>query len=109
MAEVTLGLDLGTSGVGVVALDRSGQLVAGASRSYPLLTPRPGWTEQRPQDWAAAALEALGEVASQLREAGQGALVTRVLMKRGYGSTVEESREVYKELKALVRADGGRG
>jgi len=36
-----------------------------------------------------------------LREAGLGAQVARVLARRGYGNTLEESREVYKELKAL--------
>ena len=70
MAEVTLGLDLGTSGVKVVALARDGEVVAQATRAYPLLTPQPGWTEQRPEDWAEATLEALADVAGQLRGAG---------------------------------------
>ena len=70
MAEVTLGLDLGTSGVKVVALGRDGQTVAQTTRTYPLLTPQPGWTEQRPQDWAEATLAALREVAGHLQAAG---------------------------------------
>ena len=70
MPEVTLGLDLGTSGVKVVALDAARTAVAQATRSYPLLTPRPGWTEQHPADWVAATLEALRDVAAQLRAAG---------------------------------------
>ena len=70
MPEVALGLDLGTSGVKVVALTAAGQEVAQATRQYPLLTPHPGWTEQRPQDWAAATLDALRDVAGQLRGAG---------------------------------------
>ena len=36
-----------------------------------------------------------------LREEGLGARAARVLSSRGYGNTVEESREVYKDLKAL--------
>ncbi|WP_019586740.1 xylulokinase [Deinococcus apachensis] len=70
MAEVTVGVDLGTSGVKVVALDAARRSVASATRSYPLLTPQPGWTEQRPGDWVAAALDALSEVAGLLREGG---------------------------------------
>ncbi len=70
MAEVTLGLDLGTSGVKVVALGRDGQTLAQDTRGYPLLTPHPGWTEQRPEDWVAATLMALSEVARQLKAAG---------------------------------------
>lgn len=67
---VTLGLDLGTSGVKVVALNAQGQVVAHSSRTYPLLTPRPGWTEQRPQDWENASLDALREIAAQLQALG---------------------------------------
>lgn len=70
MTEVTLGLDLGTSGVKAVALTADGRAVAEATRPYPLLTPQPGWTEQRPQDWAAASLEALRDVAGQLQAGG---------------------------------------
>ncbi|THF70369.1 xylulokinase [Deinococcus sp. Arct2-2] len=70
MAEVTLGLDLGTSGVKVVALGADGGTLAQALRPYPLLTPQPGWTEQRPEDWVAATLEALREVAGVLLAAG---------------------------------------
>ncbi|WP_051935689.1 xylulokinase [Deinococcus sp. YIM 77859] len=66
---VTLGIDLGTTGVKAVALDEGGRTVAQASRTYPLLTPYPGWTEQRPEDWVAAALDALKDLAQQLRDA----------------------------------------
>ncbi len=70
MADVTLGLDLGTSGVKVVALTAGGETLAEAMRPYPLLTPHPGWTEQRPEDWEAATLAALADVAAQLKAAG---------------------------------------
>lgn len=63
---VTLGLDLGTSGVRVIAVTSTGEVVAESSRGYPLLTPKPGWTEQRPSDWAAASLAALRDIAEQL-------------------------------------------
>jgi xylulokinase len=67
MAEaVALGLDLGTSGVRVVAVSIQGELVAEATRSYPLLTPKPGWTEQRPEEWRQASFEALRELAERL-------------------------------------------
>ena len=63
---LALGLDLGTSGVRVVAVDETGTLIAESTRSYPLLTPRPGWTEQRPNEWFAATGAALKDLASQL-------------------------------------------
>ncbi len=66
MAQVALGLDGGTSGVRVVAVDASGNLLAEATQSYPLLTPQPGWTEQNSSDWVEGAFEALREVAAKL-------------------------------------------
>jgi len=67
---VTLGLDLGTSGLKAVAVQADGTQVAEANRSYPLLTPRPGWTEQRPEDWIAAVDSALTELAGTLATLG---------------------------------------
>lgn len=66
MNEVAIGLDLGTGGVRVVAVDRQGQVLAQATRSYPLLTPHPGWTEQHPADWVEASLAALADVAQAI-------------------------------------------
>jgi len=49
-----LGIDIGTSGTKVIAIDESGKLAASASAEYELLTPRPLWAEQRAEDWWAA-------------------------------------------------------
>ncbi|OYT70315.1 MAG: xylulokinase [Armatimonadetes bacterium CP1_7O] len=46
-----LGIDIGTSGVKALLIDRSGKVVASASESYPLFTPQPLWAEQEPDDW----------------------------------------------------------
>ena len=67
MNAIALGLDLGTSGVRVVAVNSQGGIVAQATRSYPLLTPHPGWTEQNPADWVQASLEALAELTQKLQ------------------------------------------
>jgi xylulokinase len=66
LADVVVGLDLGTGGVRVLAVDIQGQVIAAATRSYPLLTPQPGWTEQNPSDWVDASLSALFNVNQQL-------------------------------------------
>jgi xylulokinase len=66
MRDVALGLDLGTSGVRAVAVDLTGKVVAQATRSYPLLSPHPGWTEQNPTDWISASVSALKEVSGQI-------------------------------------------
>lgn len=59
MQPVSIGIDLGTSGVKIIALTPDGQTVASSSATYPLLTPQPGWTEQHPSDWLAGTTQAL--------------------------------------------------
>lgn len=66
MPQVAIGIDLGTSGLKAIAADAQGRTLAEASASYPLHTPRPGWTEQNPADWVEAAHKTLLELAGQL-------------------------------------------
>ncbi|MEH2238989.1 xylulokinase [Nostoc sp.] len=66
MTDIVVGLDLGTGGVRAIAVDLQGQIIAQAMRSYPLLTPQPGWTEQNSSDWVEASLDALFDVTQQL-------------------------------------------
>jgi xylulokinase len=67
-----LGLDVGTSGARAVAVDETGEVVAEASSEYPLHSPRPGWTEQDPEDWWEGAKEALAKVAAGVEVVGLG-------------------------------------
>ena len=66
LQQVTIGLDLGTSGIRAVAVDPQGQRIAQVSYGYSLLTPQPGWTEQHPADWVNACLSALKAISQQL-------------------------------------------
>jgi xylulokinase len=59
-----IGIDLGTSAVKVLLVDRNGTVAAEASRSYPLLHERSGWSEQRADDWVDGTVEALRELTS---------------------------------------------
>jgi xylulokinase len=59
-----LGIDLGTSSTKTVLLDESGNVVAQASASYPLLQPQPNWVEQNPADWWHAVCETIRAVLS---------------------------------------------
>ena len=54
-----LGLDVGTSAVKGVAIDEEGSILAAASAEYPLSRPKPGWSEQDPEDWWRAAEDVL--------------------------------------------------
>lgn len=55
MAAYLLGIDVGTSGTKTILVDLKGKVVTSANEDYPLLTPKPGWTEQNPEDWWQAA------------------------------------------------------
>lgn len=45
-----LGLDIGTSGVKVLVLRDDGAVMGSVTQEYPLYSPRPGWSEQQPEE-----------------------------------------------------------
>ncbi|MBR6918008.1 MAG: xylulokinase [Clostridia bacterium] len=57
-----IGIDLGTSSCKGILVDRSGKICNEKSVSYPVLTPRDGWTEQDPAEW----LDALKTILASL-------------------------------------------
>src|SRR5262245_5861459 len=64
---IVIGIDVGTSGLKAIAVETDrGAAVASAHRDYPISTPHAGWAEQDPEDFAAAAWQALGEIAQAL-------------------------------------------
>ncbi|MFD2612523.1 xylulokinase [Paenibacillus gansuensis] len=54
-----LGVDLGTSSVKVVMVNRSGVVTAEASESYPLIHLQSGYSEQKPEDWVKGTVKAI--------------------------------------------------
>lgn len=64
MTGAVLGIDLGTSGVKAVLVspDETAGRIAEATFSYPVSTPRSGWSEQDPVDWWAATAQAISAV-----------------------------------------------
>lgn len=57
-----IGLDLGTSGLKGLLVEKSGKILREESASYPVLTPKDGWSEQNPEDWLAAAKSVLARL-----------------------------------------------
>lgn len=70
MDALTLGLDVGTTGCKVVALDPGGRVRGTASATYPLLTDASGRAEQHPQALWEAVCRTLKGISGQL-EPGQ--------------------------------------
>ncbi|MBN2581226.1 MAG: xylulokinase [Pirellulales bacterium] len=54
-----LGIDLGTSGAKALLMDTAGKILATASAEHPIAAPRPGWSEQKPDDWWRSATQAV--------------------------------------------------
>jgi xylulokinase len=62
-----LGLDIGTSGVKAAFVDERGTVKGAVTASHPLLTPRPGWAEQKPDDWWKATTRAVTDLLAKTR------------------------------------------
>ena len=59
---VFLGIEFGTSGTKTIAMREDGTILASATAEYPLMSPRPGWSEQNPDDWWDATIETVKKV-----------------------------------------------
>ena len=57
-----VGVDVGTTGVKAIAITPEGEVVASAEEAYSLSMPRPGWSEQDPEDWLRASEKALARL-----------------------------------------------
>ena len=54
-----IGIDLGTSAVKLLLMERNGTIDRVVSEDYPIFFPVSGWSEQNPEDWWAAVLRGL--------------------------------------------------
>lgn len=59
-----IGIDLGTSAAKLLMMNEKGEIQKIVSREYPISFPAPGWSEQNPEDWYAACLDGLRELAA---------------------------------------------
>src|SRR5688500_923119 len=53
-----LGIDIGTSGTKTLICDDEGTVLATAMAEHPIYSPKPGWSEQEPEDWWQATCQA---------------------------------------------------
>ena len=57
-----IGIDLGTSAAKLLLMDELGEIKNVISKEYPLEFPKPGWSQQNPEDWRWAILEGIPEL-----------------------------------------------
>jgi xylulokinase len=60
--KYVIGVDLGTSAVKVLLVNQRGQVCQEASKEYPLIQDRPGFSEQNPEEWVEKTVEAIQEL-----------------------------------------------
>ncbi len=60
--SIFLGIDVGTSGTKTLAMREDGKILASATVEYPLYSPKPGWSEQDPEDWWQATIKSVRQV-----------------------------------------------
>ncbi|NLN41326.1 MAG: xylulokinase [Clostridiales bacterium] len=61
-----IGIDLGTSAVKLLLMDQDGKIKKIASRDYPIIFPKLGWSEQNPEDWYVQTMDGLKELLSDI-------------------------------------------
>ncbi len=69
MSSHFLGIDVGTSATKALLLAPSGRVLATAAAEHPCLTPRTGWSEQRPEDWWTSCVAAVRRVLRSAKRA----------------------------------------
>ena len=91
-----LGIDLGTSSVKAVVLDRSHRLLATASAPLTVDAPQPLWREQDPAQWWQACDVAVGAALQALRHCGRAAGEIEAIGLTGqmHGATLLDARGV---------------
>ena len=60
-----IGIDLGTSAVKLLLMHESGKIEKIVSKEYPLYFPKPGWSEQNPEDWFSKTLQGIQELTAE--------------------------------------------
>lgn len=63
--KYVIGIDLGTSAVKVLLMNEKGDVCSEASRSYPLIQEKSGYSEQDPREWIDKTVEALKDLVEQ--------------------------------------------
>ena len=62
--DLAIGVDIGTTGVKAVLIDRGGRMLGDHTVPHDLHSPHAGWAEEEPADWEAGAIAALAAIAA---------------------------------------------
>lgn len=65
-SQILLGIDLGTGGCKITAINTEGSVMAEASADYPTLHPQPLHSEQNPNDWYRAVIDCIHAIRNKI-------------------------------------------
>jgi xylulokinase len=103
---VFLGIDIGTSAVKTVLVDERETVVGEASAPVPSTEPRPGWSEQNPEDWWQATEAAVGALRRDAPQAFRGVAAIG-LSGQMHGVTLLDERDL--PIRPSIIWNDGRG
>lgn len=101
---LVVGVDIGTTGVKVAAVDAAAVCHGRAEREYPTQSPRPGWSEQDPDEVAVATADAVREVAAGVR--GSGRSIAGVAFSSAMHSLIALGSDGARLTPSVTWADG---
>jgi len=98
MARYAMGIDIGTTGVKTVLVSDGGQLIAEETVGHDLLSEKPGWAEERAEEWWDNAVTAVSRIAArhgdkmpQLRGIGCSGMVPALVLLDERGEPVRNT------------------
>ena len=97
-----LGIDVGTSSVKAIVADESQAVVAQASAPLTVSRPHPLWSEQSPESWWKATVEAIGALPAEVR----GAVKAIGLSGQMHGATLLDAMD--RPLRPAILWNDGR-
>tara|TARA_Y100000590_G_scaffold420607_1_gene523478 strand:+ start:412 stop:1902 length:1491 start_codon:yes stop_codon:yes gene_type:complete len=65
--EAFLGIDIGTSGVKILVVEKTGNIIANHTEPLGIIIKKPGWAEQKPDDWWEATKNGLKFILNSLK------------------------------------------
>lgn len=65
--KYVIGIDLGTSSVKAILVNQKGEVISEASKSYPLIQEKSGYSEQDPEVWVSQTILALAEIVESFK------------------------------------------
>ena len=68
--EYLIGLDIGTTSTKAVAFDLKGNVISKCNIGYPILNPKPSWSEQDPEEMFEAVINSIKYVVDENAEKG---------------------------------------